>query len=452
MAGFLRPEDRKFRYDDAVTIGVPDTSARHLVAALEDARRGSLTLFGDLSAEEQLGERAHHLEPPIWEVGHVAWFQELWLLRHLRGERPLLPRGDGIYDSFHVSYKRRWDHDFPSRDATLEYAEEVLRQSVSRLGVRSTTLDERNLYWLAAVHEDMHAENLMAVRHTRGLAFPGGGGARSPAIVDVDPGYEPHDVEVAGGTFELGARRGARYAFDNEMWAHPVEVEPFRISSTPVTNSEFAEFVDAGGYTTRKYWDKRGWEWRRREGAKHPLFWVRQDDAWHERCFDDHARLEPWHPACCVNWHEARAFCRYAGRRLPTEAEWEMAATWDPADGSKRRYPWGREKPSPSRANVDWSFGGGGTIDVRALAGGDSAIGCRQMIGNVWEWTESRFEPYPGFVPGAYAEYSQPYFGKKPVLRGAAWSTRGRLAYATYRNFFIRHRRNIFAGFRTCAV
>jgi iron(II)-dependent oxidoreductase len=151
-----------------------------------------------------------------------------------------------------------------------------------------------------------------------------------------------------------------------------------------------------------------------------------------------------------VNWYEAEAFCRWAGRRLPTEAEWEMAATFDPATGTKRRFPWGDAPTTPDSANLDYRFGG--TVDVRALSGGDSPVGCRQMIGNVWEWVADTFEPYPGFVCDPYKEYSEPHFGEKKVLKGGCWATRSRLIRATWRNFFKRHRRNVFAGFRTVAL
>jgi gamma-glutamyl hercynylcysteine S-oxide synthase len=267
----------------------------------------------------------------------------------------------------------------------------------------------------------------------------------------VDPAYRPDDVPVPGRVFMLGATRDEPFVFDNEKWAHPVVVAPFRIASTPVTNAQFQAFVEDEGYRRRPLWSRRGWDWRRRERAEHPLFWTRGGDGrWYERRFDETAPLAPWHPVVHVNWYEADAYCRWAGRRLPTEAEWEMAATLEPATGCKRRFPWGDGPPAASCANLD--FRAGGTIDVRALAAGDSPVGCRQMIGNVWEWVEDTFTAYPGFVCDPYKEYSQPYFGQKKVLRGGCWATRSRLIRSTWRNFYMRHRRNVFAGFRTVAL
>ena len=151
-----------------------------------------------------------------------------------------------------------------------------------------------------------------------------------------------------------------------------------------------------------------------------------------------------------VSWHEAQAFCRWAGRRLPTEAEWEMAASWDPVLLRNRRHPWGDAAPSAEHALLDARALG--CADVAAFPAGDSAAGCRQMIGNAWEWTASPFEPYPGFVAGDYAAYSAPWFGTRRVLRGGSWVTRARLIRPTWRNFYEPWRRDVFAGFRTCAL
>jgi iron(II)-dependent oxidoreductase len=428
------------------------STTESVLEALLDARRVELELLNGLTDAEMLGVKAHFLEPPIWEMGHVGWFQEYWIARHLDGRSTLLSGADAIYDSFNVPYRRRWEHAYPSRQATLRYIGEVLRQSVGRLESREPTGEEAYFYTLAALHEDMHAENLTLILQTLGyprpaLLRPDPGRPAPP----VDPAYRGDDVLVPGRVFMLGATPDEPFVFDNEKWAHPVVVAPFRIASTPVTNAQFQAFVEDEGYRRRPLWSRRGWDWRRRERAEHPLFWTRGGDGrWYERRFDETAPLAPWHPVVHVNWYEADAYCRWAGRRLPTEAEWEMAATLEPATGCKRRFPWGDGPPTASRANLD--FRAGGTIDVRALPAGDSPVGCRQMIGNVWEWVEDTFTPYPGFVCDPYKEYSQPYFGQKKVLRGGCWATRSRLIRSTWRNFYMRHRRNVFAGFRTVAL
>jgi iron(II)-dependent oxidoreductase len=270
-------------------------------------------------------------------------------------------------------------------------------------------------------------------------------------------------VHVPGGTFMLGATPDLPFVFDNEKWSHPVAVAPFAIARAPVTQEEFAAFVDAGGYARREFWSEEGWQWREAAGAGHPVYWEQgSHGSWLRREFDRWVPLEPHRPVLHVNWYEADAYCRWAGRRLPTEAEWEMAASAEPSAGGasisdrKRRFPWGDTAPTPERANLDWRgapprSGGHGCVDVGAFPAGESAFGCRQMIGNVWEWTSDDFAPYPGFEVDPYREYSEPWFGTHKVLRGGCWTTRSRLLRNTWRNFYRPDRRDVWAGFRTCA-
>ena len=418
------------------------TRSQDLIEDLREARARELALFTDLSGDQLLGPQEHFLEPAIWEAGHVGWFQEYWILRNLEKAKPILEGGDSIFDSFNVSYKLRWNHDSPTRDETLDYLRTVLDRSINRLNGREPDENERYFYWLATQHEYMHSENLCMVRQTMGYPKP----EFEERSVSPDPTFEPGDVEIPGGTYSLGAREDDSFVFDNEKWAHEVEIKPFRIANAPVTNAEFLAFVTDGAYGTRRFWGKHGWEWRRREGATHPLFWRKSGSGWVQENFDSEFRLKPNNPVAHVNWFEARAYCAWAGRRLPTEAEWELAAS----GRQKRRFPWGEELPTPDRANLDWSHLG--VVDVSAYPEGDSPFGCRQMIGNIWEWTDSYLEPYPGFTPDPYKEYSQPYFGQKPVLRGGGFASRSKMVRNTWRNFFMRHRRNIVAGFRTCAL
>jgi iron(II)-dependent oxidoreductase len=246
------------------------------------------------------------------------------------------------------------------------------------------------------------------------------------------------------------------FTFDNELDAHEVQIPPFQISRTAVTNAEFAQFVDDLGYQRRDLWSQDGWRWRQRVNATHPLYWRRAGTQWLRRDFDRLGPLEDWLPVLHVNWFEAESYCRWAKRRLPTEAEWEMAASCEPSvhgvitGERKRRFPWGEETAAAARANLDWRAGG--CIDVRLLPESDSAFGCRQMIGNAWEWTASDFDPYPGFKPGPYKEYSAPWFGDHKVLRGGCWTTRARMIHNAYRNFYKPDRRDVWAGFRTCSL
>jgi iron(II)-dependent oxidoreductase len=265
------------------------------------------------------------------------------------------------------------------------------------------------------------------------------------------------DVEIPGGTFLLGSEPKNHFVFDNEKWAHPKEVKPFKIARDAVTQEEFAWFVKEDGYTRKEFWTEQGWLWREAEQAKHPLYWRRGAGGQFERrLFDTWIPLEPTLPMLHVNWYEAEAYCRFAGRRLPTELEWEVAAAGE-ADAKgrtlapkKRRYPWGDTFPTPDHAHLE-----GLSIacaDVPAHKAGDSAFSCRQMLGNVWEWTQDDFLPYPGFSPDPYQEYSQPWFQTHKVLRGGCFVTRARLVHNMWRNFYTPDRRDVWAGFRTCAL
>jgi iron(II)-dependent oxidoreductase len=325
---------------------------------------------------------------------------------------------------------------------------------VRRLAGREPTPQEAELYQLVTYHEDMHDEAFTYSRQT--LGYPAPTFAVSTSARAAGSGPWPGDVPVSGGIWRLGSEPGDGFVFDNEKWAHPVPVTPFRIARAPVTNAEFAAFVTDGGYREAAYWDPEGAKWREGCRAEHPVYWTRRGAReWTVRRFDREEPLAPDQPVIHVNWHEANAYCRWAGRRLPTEAEWEAAAAGAPAlpdtlSETKRAYPWGVEVPTPELANLD----GGhlGCVDVAAHPEGDSAWGCRQMIGNVWEWTASPFLPFPGFAPDAYKEYSEPAFGTRKVLRGGAWVTRSRMVDNAYRNFFGPERRDVFAGFRTVAL
>jgi gamma-glutamyl hercynylcysteine S-oxide synthase len=419
-----------------------------LAAWVRDARRRTLALVADLTDQQLLGPRLPTVNPPLWEVGHLAWFQEKWVLRHANSRPPLRADADALYDSAAVAHDTRWDLPLPSREQTLRYLADVEEQVLGRLS-EGPRADEVYFTLLSIFHEDMHAEAFTYTRQTLAYSAPHwpDGSEGGPTEGEAPWGG---DVPVAGGTFRLGAEPGGSFVFDNEKWAHPVELRPFAIARAPVTQAEFAAFVEDGGYRRRDLWGQEGWSWRERAGAEGPAYWRRQAGGWQRRDFDRWVALEPYRPVIHVNWYEADAYCRWAGRRLPTEAEWEAAASGHPEGGRKRLYPWGDAAPTPDRANLDGRARG--CVGVAALPAGDSPCGCRQMFGNVWEWTADPFQPYPGFVPDPYKEYSAPWFGDHRVLRGGCWATRGRLLRNTWRNFYRPERRDVFAGFRTCAL
>ena len=451
----------------------PEISNAQLIEALKETRARTLDLVHDLSEAQLMGPRLKIVNPLRWEVGHVAWFQEFWILRHLGGQPPILQNGDELYDSARVAHDTRWDLPLLDRDKTLAYMARVLERVIEQASHASRSLadaegyDEEYFLNLVLLHEQMHDEALTYTRQT--LSYP--------APIMVVPGKQTDsllrlgesepiaqtddlvkvDAEIPGGRFILGSAHKQGFVFDNEQLAHEVEIGPYAISKTAVSNGDFKHFVLDGGYTRSELWSAEGWQWRTAVGAEHPVYWRREGNArWLRRNFDEWVELDERRPVIHVNWYEADAFCRWAARRLPTEAEWEMAASTEPAaEGRgltmhKRLFPWGDESPTVDRANL-----GGralGCLPVEALPAGDSAFGCRQMIGNVWEWTASDFQPYPGFIAGPYKEYSAPWFGDHKVLRGGCWVTRSSLIHNTYRNFYQADRRDVWAGFRTCAL
>ena len=447
----------------------PGITNAQLIAALKETLARTLELVHDLSEAQLMGPRLKIVNPLRWEIGHVAWFQEFWILRHLGGQPPILKHGDELYDSARVAHDTRWDLPLLDRAETLAYMGRVLERVIEQAGDESRGLmdaagyDQEYFLNLVLLHEQMHDEAITYTRQT--LSYP----APEIAVVNKVPLAEKDalssqttdwltgDAEIPGGRFILGSADEQGFVFDNEQLAHKVEIAPFAISKTAVTNGEFKHFVEDSGYRRSELWSAEGWQWRTAVGAEHPVYWRREGiDRWLRRNFDEWVALDERLPVIHVNWHEADAYCRWVGRRLPTEAEWEMAASAEPTvnNGSvtthKRRYPWGYNSPTPQSANLDWRAMG--CIPVDALPAGDSAFGCRQMIGNVWEWTASDFQPYPGFVAGPYKEYSAPWFGDHKVLRGGCWVTRSSLIHNSYRNFYPPDRRDVWAGFRTCAL
>lgn len=433
-------------------------TAKQLILHLNNTRQRTLELVNGLNAKQMMGEKLTTVNPLLWEIGHVAYFYELWILRHLDGVNSILENADALYDSIHIAHTDRWDLPLLSRADTLAYMQQVLDKVVEKLQQPDVSDEAIYLTRYAIFHEDMHTEAFTYTRQT--LNYPTPQFSLTTPLensyldietttADINKALD-YDALIPARSFVLGADKKTEFCFDNEKWGHSIHLDTFQIAKTATTYAQYAAFVDAGGYQNSNYWDKEGWEWLQKSKLQCPLYWQKDGNTWLIKHFDQWQIMQPNAAVIHISWHEAMAWCRWAGRRLPSEAEWELAAAGNPNNAEKTRYPWGNSAATPQRANLDGYRLQ--TIDVYALPEGDSAFACRQMLGNVWEWTVDTFEPYPEFKADMYADYSQPLFYQTKVLKGGAWTSRSRMLRNTWRNYYGADRNDVFAGFRSCAL
>lgn len=398
----------------------PGETIRHagpatLRQALLDSRRDTLATFAVYEAA--LAERGMAvpydptLNPPLWELGHIGWFQDHWIGRNSQRTRgiqadpqatrsaPLRADADALYNSSQVAHERRWQLPLPDADRTRAEVAEILARTLDLLPAQD---DAQALYFhrLSLLHEDMHHEAALYMAQALGIAITD---ARWQALPLPAP---PAAVALPAGPWPLGSA-DAGFAFDNECGRHAVQTEACEMDAQVLRWAEYLPFAEAGGYDEPRWWTREGLAWRQSQDQACPRYLRRNGAGWQQWRHGQWAALDPTLPACHLTQHEALAWCAWAGRRLPREAEWERAAC-TLGDG----FTWGQ----------------------------------------VWEWTCSRFEPYPGFVPHPYVDYSAPWFGSRAVLRGASFGTQPRMRHPRYRNYFPAERNDIFAGFRTCAV
>jgi gamma-glutamyl hercynylcysteine S-oxide synthase len=418
-------------------------TAPPIVDALQEARRRTLALVASVSDADL--ERVHSplMSPLVWDLAHIAAYEDLWLA-HRYGERPLL-REDlaAMYDAFETPRAVRGDLPLLAPGQARDYLEEVRSRTLEVIEERG--VGDGTLHEMVVRHEHQHDETMLQtlmLAHLDGYELAGRRSLPEPPR-PANTGLEL--VEIADGECTIGAPAEG-FAYDNERPQHRVDVRGYLIGRTPVTNATYLTFIEGGGYERREWWSDEGWAWKEEYGVTRPGGWTADRRA--EWRLDGLEPLHPDRPVVHVSWFEADAFARAHGARLPTEVEWEKAATWDQDDRVARRYPWGNELPIPGlHGNLDQR--GCGTAPAGAYPKGTSPCGCLGMIGDVWEWTSSPFDGYPGFVAHPYKEYSQVFFGDDyRVLRGGSWATRARVATATFRNWDYPQRRQIFSGFR----
>jgi iron(II)-dependent oxidoreductase len=435
--------------------------AERITALLNEARNDTYGLLDIVRSESDLRRPPRDgFRPILWHLGHVAAFEGYWILQRAGGEAPLSSRFDEIFDP--IKTPRDDSCNLPpiaeindylkhTRDRVVRFAKALDPKSSNPL------LRNGYVFDLVLEHEYQHQETLAYLlqmldpdlkRRPGPESAIGAAGSNSNAVAEM--------VRVPAGAFDMGSS-GQLFAYDNEMPPHRVELEAFSIDKYPVTNAEYAVFIGEGGYQKRSLWSNDGWKWRQEEKIDRPLYWRLEDEAssgsspanWRLRRMFDLVCLPSSHPVTGVSWHEAEAYARFVGKRLPTEAEWEKAASWDPVSKVARRYAWGDDPPASDKAN----FGTGlwGETPVGSFARGKSALGGLDMTGNVWEWTASTFTPYRNFEVFPYPEYSEIWFdGDHRVMKGGSWATRAPLLRCAFRNFWRPPFRAAFAGFR-CA-
>lgn len=411
------------------------------------------------------------MSPIAWDLGHIAAFEDLWLVRRL-GEVSSEKEIEQAFDAFRTPRARRGELEIPDVDRLRRRLAETRARTLT--GLEGVDLDSANpllrdgyVYEMVRDHEAQHQETILQSillladeRYVPAVREP----VPAPRRDSPRQGF----VRVPSGTFRMG-NATERFAYDNERPAWNATTAEYEIARYPVTNREYVEFIAAGGYLDPDLWSGEGWSWRRHAGLVAPGGWqpagvpaadrANSAEAARDRARDEglsawtfvsglgEVDLVPDAPVIHVCFWEAEAFARFAGARLPTETEWEKAAAFDPDTGRSSLFPWGDDSPEAERANLDQlRFG---TAPVSAYPEGRSALGCQSLIGDVWEWTDSEFRPYPGFRAFPYDEYSAVFFGPEyRVLRGGSWATRGTVARNSFRNWDYPIRRQIFSGLR----
>jgi iron(II)-dependent oxidoreductase len=416
---------------------------------LTEARERTLLLVSGLSDEDLHRQHDPLMSPIIWDIGHIAHFEELWLTQNLDGpiEFSEMP---GLYNPFEHPRATRASLALPTLADMMGRLRDIRSRVLDRLD--SVDFDEDNpllrdgyVYNMVLQHEYQHNETILQTlqlkkgdpyRAPRSIVFEN----RSPRASEM--------VSFAGGRATMGTDDRSA-AYDNERPRHGVDLRPFLIDRDPVTNGRYLEFMADNGYERPELWSDAGRKWLAESGVSAPKYWLRDGDTWLTRSMDLTSPVDAARPVCHVCYHEAEAFARWDGKRLPSEEEWEMAASWDPAAKEQHEFPWGDSRADSTAANIDQlAFD---TAPVGTFDHDVSPIGCYGMIGDVWEWTSSDFSAYPGFQSFPYKEYSEEFFGPDyKILRGGSWATRPGAIRNTFRNWDYPIRRQIFSGFR-CA-
>ena len=398
--------------------------ATEIADALTEARQRTLELVAPFSDAEVETSHDPLMSPLVWDLAHIAAYEDLWLVHRHGGEPLLHPELADMYDAFETPRADRAELPLLDRAEALCYLDEVRSRALAILDREGPS----EIHELVLQHEHQHNETMLqAIELAHFPTPPGLAPAPRAGAGPPHSGLEP--IEIPAGPFERGAP-GDRFSFDNERPRHVVDLPSFKIGRTAITNATFLNFVEGGGYQRREWWSDEGWSWKEDYDITHPQGWAAGPDGWRQWRVDGAAPLHPAEPVVHLSWFEADAFARAHGARLPTEAEWEKAATWTQPRFSRR-------------PNLDQTG-----LGPHPVGAGPAGVPLG-MLGDTWEWTATEFDGYPGFVAHPYREYSEVFFRKGYyVLRGGSWATRARVANPTFRNWDLPQRRQIFSGVR----
>ena len=410
-----------------------------------------MQIVAALEIEDYVIQTAEFMSPPRWHIGHTSWFFETVLQKHRPGYRvyseDFLWYFNSYYEGFGARIERpkRGTKSRPTVRETVAYRNHIDEQMLDFLDSADESV--LTVVRLGLEHEMQHQELLVYdIKHLLCDEFD----------VSAKPPPSPTKVEgmaeIEGGVFWLGFGNTGKnqFAWDNEKPAHQVFTRDFAIDRALVSNGDYLAFIRDGGYENFRWWFSEGWEVVNREQWRAPLYWELHDGEWLIRDFFGLATAESRKddPVMHVSFFEASAYAKWAGKRLPTEAEWERAACYDARRKTSNAFPWGNTEPDSGKANL-FENGYWSVAPIGAFPEGANSYGCQQMIGDVWEWTTSDYVPYPGFK-SEFVEYNDKWFVNQKVLRGGSFATPQLHIRSTYRNFFHAHERWMISGFR-CA-
>ena len=421
-----------------------------LLEIFRETRKRTLDIVKTLEKDDFVVQTAFYMSPPKWHIGHVSWIYEAIMSKLDKNyefySKEFSEYLNSYYQQFGVPHDKgaRGIISRPTVDQIFQYFNNINQRVENFIKSRELSKDDTRLITMGFHHECQHQELMIYdLQHLLADQYIPVKKNNRPVPNQI----EKKSIDISGGIYVMGFN-GNSYCYDIELPEHKVFLEDYKIDAFPITNEQYLEFMEDGGYENYKFWLSDGWEKVKKNKWNAPMYWEKIEGKWMVRDFLGLREINPNEPVCHVSFYEADAYCKWAGKRLPTEAEWEKAALWNESNQQKMIFPWGNEKPNEQNANLLESHLWG-CAEIGSYPEGVSYYGCHQMIGDVWEWTSSEFAGYPGFKSG-FDEYNDKWFTNQKVLRGGSFGTPKMSIRGSYRNFFRLDERWLICGFR-CA-